>query len=101
MRFAHIALTELYRIKVEDVSRFIDKGFNAKEYYKNVIGITVPGDDPVEIHLNFTKEQAQYVITQPLLSSQELVRENKNTIVFKYFLVPNFEFMAQVLGWGE
>jgi len=81
--------------------KFFNSGFNAKKYYKNVIGISVPGSAPVEIHLSFTKEQAQYVITQPLHSSQELVKETKDSVIFKYFLVPNFEFMAQVLGWGE
>ena len=80
---------------------FVDNGFNAREYYKNVIGISVSDQEPVEIHLAFTPVQAQYVITQPLHHSQELVSENADRIIFKYFLVPNFELISQVLGWGE
>jgi predicted DNA-binding transcriptional regulator YafY len=53
------------------------------------------------VHLAFTEFQAQYVITQPLHTSQELVSKNKNRYVFKYFLVLNFEFISQILAWGD
>lgn len=94
-------LDRIISINIVGKIKFFDSSFNAKEYYKNVIGISVPDNEPVEIHLSFTKEQAQYVITQPLHSSQELINETKDSVVFRYFLVPNFEFMSQVLGWGE
>jgi predicted DNA-binding transcriptional regulator YafY len=80
---------------------FVDNGFDAQKYYENVIGISVLDAQPVEVHIAYTIRQAQYVITQPLHRSQELVSENQDRIVFKYFLVPNFEFFAQVLAWGE
>ena len=58
-------------------------------------------EEPIEVHLAFTEFQAQYVITQPLHSSQELVSKGKNEYIFKYHLVPNFEFISTILGWGE
>lgn len=80
---------------------FIDKGFDARKYYENVIGISVLNKEPMEVHLAFTEFQAQYVITQPLHSSQELISESKDRYVFKFLLVPNFEFLSTILGWGE
>lgn len=89
-------------ITMEVVSdKFIDKEFDAKTYYKNVTGITVHDKEPIEVQLSYSKEQAQYVITQPLHESQEMVSESDNKIVFKYYLIPTFEFTSQILGWGE
>jgi predicted DNA-binding transcriptional regulator YafY len=56
---------------------------------------------PVEIHIEFSEIQAQYVITQPLHHSQQRVTEIKDRVVFRYFLVPNFELIAAVLLWGD
>ncbi len=94
-------LDRFVSLEVDNSIAFIDRGFDAKKYYENVIGISVLNKKPVEIQIAFTEFQAQYVITQPLHSSQELVSKSKNKYVFKYFLVPNFEFFAQILGWGD
>lgn len=94
-------LDRFVSFEVENSIAFIDSGFDAKKYYENVIGISVLNKEPIEVHLAFTEFQAQYVITQPLHPSQELVSKGKNRYVFKYFLVPNFEFISQILGWGE
>jgi predicted DNA-binding transcriptional regulator YafY len=95
------SLDRFVNLEVDTSIDFIDKGFDAKKYYENVIGISVLNKKPVEILIAFTENQAQYVITQPLHSSQELVTTSHNKYIFKYFLVPNFEFIAQILGWGE
>jgi predicted DNA-binding transcriptional regulator YafY len=95
------SLDRIEEIQVENHIKYIDTGFDAKKYYENVIGISVLDEDPVEIHIAFTELQAQYIITQPLHHSQELVSEAKDRYVFKYFLVPNFEFYQQILGWGD
>jgi predicted DNA-binding transcriptional regulator YafY len=94
-------LDRIITLSVNNSSTFIDKGFDPKTYYENVIGISVINKKPIGIEIAFTEFQAQYVITQPLHSSQELVSKSRNRYVFKYFLVPNFEFISQVIGWGE
>lgn len=94
-------LERIISIEADGKFRFRDGGFNAESYYENVIGVSVVDKKPVEIHIAFSEVQAQYVITQPMHQSQELVSHGKNRYVFKYFLVPNFEFYAQILGWGE
>jgi len=94
-------LDRIVGIEKDPKTAFIDMKFDQREYYKNVIGISVPDQDPVEIHIAFTEWQAQYLITKPLHSSQELISQSKDKYVFKYFLVPNFEFQAQILECGE
>lgn len=93
-------LERILSIDTEDSKKFIDIGFDAKKYYENVIGVSVIDEEPQKIQIAFSEMQAQYVITQPLHHSQRRVNEIKDKIVFEYFLVPNYEFYAQVLSWG-
>ncbi len=94
-------LDRILSVNTDENTRFIDKGFDARKYYENVIGVSVINRKPVEVLLEFSEVQAQYVITQPLHHSQERVAEIKDRIVFKYFLVPNFELIAAILYWGD
>ena len=94
-------LDRILSVSADRNTRFIDKGFDARKYYENVIGVSVINKKPVEIQIEFSEMQAQYVITQPLHHSQERVPEIKDRIVFKYFLVPNFELIAAILHWGH
>jgi predicted DNA-binding transcriptional regulator YafY len=94
----------LDRIKTVDIEsgiNFQDIGFDATKYYKNVIGISVIGESPVEIHLGFTELQAEYILSQPFHESQEFLMRKNQWKVFRYYLVPNYEFYAQILAWGN
>lgn len=94
-------LDRMVNIEADHLTRFNDTGFNAPEYYKNVIGVSVLSIPPERIEIEFNELQAQYVITQPLHNSQELVSSEADRYVFRYFLVPNFEFYAAVLALGD
>lgn len=94
-------LDRIENIEIDYQKDYIDTGFNAKEYYKNVIGISVLDEAPVEIKIAFSEMQAQYVLSQPLHHSQKMGGEKDNKIIFKYYLVPNYEFYAQILAWGD
>ncbi|MGE5406702.1 MAG: helix-turn-helix transcriptional regulator [Methanosarcina sp.] len=80
---------------------FLETGFNPKTYFANVIGITVPEDEAVEIEISFSENQANYITTQPLHKSQEKIREEDERIVFRYRLKPNFEFLSYIMGLGK
>jgi len=95
------SLDRFVNMEADPSMEYIDTGFDAKKYYENVVGISVLSMDPIEIRIAFSENQAQYVITRPLHSSQELVENGNKGYVFKYFLVPTFEFFSQILGWGD
>lgn len=95
------SLDRIVAIEVDVTIQFIDIGFDAKKYYKNVVGISVLNESPVEIHVAYSHFQAQYVITQPLHHSQEFIEQTASSVKFRYYLVPNFEFYAQILAWGD
>lgn len=94
-------LDRILKIEYEETIRFIDVGFNATEYYKNVIGVSILSGEPIEIKLAFSKVQAEYVISQPIHSSQEFLIQKGNSKIFKFNLVPNYEFYSQILSWGK
>ena len=94
-------LDRIKSIEQLDEYNFIESEFNAQDYFKNIVGVTALKQEPKEILLSFTKRQSKYLITQPLHDSQEIVEEKEDEIIFKYYLIPTFEFTAQILGWGD
>ncbi|KYC46875.1 MAG: hypothetical protein AMQ74_01742 [Candidatus Methanofastidiosum methylothiophilum] len=94
-------LDRIIKIQVEETLKFKDVGFNAQKYYENVIGISVSHEEPVEIHIAFSELQTQYIESQPLHKSQEFVKKLGNLFVYKFYLVPNYEFFNQILGWAN
>jgi predicted DNA-binding transcriptional regulator YafY len=80
--------------------KYIESGFSAREYYRNVIGIISPSGVPPEIIIAVKKRQAQYLITQPLHESQEVVEEREEEIIFRLKVHPTYELISVFLGYG-
>ena len=93
----------LDRIKSIESSQknYIDSGFDPQEYFKNTVGLIAPTTDPPMIKLAFSKHQAQYIITQPIHESQQIIEEKDEEIIFQFRLHPTYEFKALVLGFGS
>ena len=75
--------------------------FNAKAYFNHTIGMIAPQGRPPVIRLEFNKQQAQYLLTQPIHASQTIERETKKSVVFRFEVHPTYEFMAFILGYGK
>jgi predicted DNA-binding transcriptional regulator YafY len=95
------ALDRFISVKVRNDIPFINKRFNSKNYFGNSFGINVSREDPVEVHLAFTNLQATYVLAYPIHSSQEIVSDDKYEVVIKYFVRPDYEFISQIMAWGN
>ena len=79
---------------------FNQMGFDCKEYYQNVVGVSVYDAEPEKIRISLTEKQARYVISQPIHNSQKIEYTSPTRVVVSYYLIPNYEFIAQVLSWG-
>jgi predicted DNA-binding transcriptional regulator YafY len=102
--FREIRIYGLDRIVSLDVNpnlNYIDSNFSPEDYFKNVIGIFSPLGEPPEIILEFNKETAQYIITQPIHESQKMIGENDNSITFSLMVHPTVELLQMILGWGN
>lgn len=53
------------------------------------------------ILLEFTHNQGNYIKTMPLHESQEILEENKDRMLVKVTLAPTWDFMMEILYYGE
>lgn len=88
------------------------KTVHPKEYFTEVFGIIGSSGDftTQDIVLSFRKSpadsiyipnQGEYLKTMPLHASQEIMKDTPEEIIFKVRLKPNWEFMMELLGYGE
>lgn len=77
------------------------KQFDAKDLFKNTIGLTYSATPPQEIVFKVDSIQANYLEALPLHHSQQKIGEDKHGKVFSVFVTPNVELIQQLLSWGE
>ncbi len=93
-------LDRIWEIKETELP-YISKKFNARDYFKNTVGIISPPGDPPRVRIEVLKPQAHYLITQPLHPSQSIESEDDKCIVFNYRVHPTYEFRTLILGLGS
>lgn len=87
---------------VADVNYYIYPDFDADNYYKNIIGISLYKDNPIEdVILSFAVERANYIETNPLHMSQKLIKSTISSKIFSYKLMLNKELESTILAYGE
>ncbi|HIN39376.1 MAG TPA: WYL domain-containing protein [Flavobacteriales bacterium] len=75
--------------------------FDPEEFFKFVYGISQPDGIPTEIMLSFTPLQGNYVLTKPLHHTQKIIKQTGDELIISCNVVPNFEFMEQILSFGN
>lgn len=88
--------------EVEELQQdYIPKKFGAKDYFRNTVGIISPMGEPPEIRIEVLRNQAQYLITQPLHESQFIETEDEEKVIFGYKVHPTYEFKSLILAMGS
>ncbi len=75
--------------------------FDPESYFRNVMGITVTEGRATDVLLEFRGKSRDYVKTLPWHHSQELVKEEKDRSIVRFFLLPTHEFKMAVLAAGD
>lgn len=97
-----LALDRIIEVERSQVSYIEKLDFNAKDYYKNAIGVTVSEKlPPEEVKLFVSQKHAPYVLTKPLHHSQKLVKKEQAGIVISLNVQHNFELEKEILGFGD
>lgn len=99
--FKIFGLERIQEISVMSLKTYLTKIVDFDRFFKNSIGITRYDEEPVDIMIEFTKRQSEYLATQPLHPTQTLLKEKNGSFTFKFHLVPTPEFTATLLGWGD
>ncbi len=80
---------------------FSDDKIDRKNFYKNVLGVTVGGGEPEKVVLSFLPQQGNYIKTIPLHLSQTILKDNKTELRISLDLVINTELKMQLLSYGD
>lgn len=90
--------------RIEEISFVPEKPFampgtfSGAEYFKDCYGIITGDDTPVEtIRLRVQGEQARYLRSLPLHSSQREVSHGDEYVIFELRMRPTFDFMQEIL----
>ncbi len=76
--------------------------FNPGVYFNDIVGVTLPENGKVtRILIKAFGKQAKYIETKPLHKSQRVHKRKKNSIVFAYDLIPNFELESKILAYAN
>lgn len=99
----NLALDRIIRIDYDFNIPHLEDDFNADDYYKNVIGVTVnTGLQPKKIELWIDATNAPYVVTKPLHNTQRLIKTNEDgSIIIHLLLIENYELERLFLGFGS
>lgn len=79
---------------------FIPCFFDFEEYFRYSFGITVEGE-PIEVILQFTAHQGNYLKTLKIHSTQQVLVDNKKEFRISVKVQPSWEFYEKILGYGS
>ncbi len=78
------------------------QGVDFDTYFNDLLGVTKSEKDRAhKVILFVAKDNAPYVLTKPLHSSQVLLKEDAAGIIIRIDVVLNFELEREILGFGE
>jgi predicted DNA-binding transcriptional regulator YafY len=99
----NLALDRIVEMKELNTEKYLEnKTIDISTYYNDVIGVTkTTGQRPQTIVMKIDKANAPYVKTKPLHSSQEILKEDSDGMIFSINVVWNYELERELLGFGE
>ncbi len=94
------ALDRIVKFSRADVIFIPNKDIDFNEYFKDIIGVTIPEDHPIaeNVILKFDEERFPYIVSKPLHSSQIVLNEEDKTI--QITVRPNKELEARLFSYG-
>ena len=100
-RIMTLALDRMEAVETDENAKYIDKDFDADQYFGEVIGVTVSETQrPQNVIYKVAPKHAPYVKTKPFHHSQMIVEEDETGTTFKICVQLNFELERLILGMG-
>lgn len=99
--FRVYGLDRIHAIEPTTQKYKLPKGFNAEAYFKDAYGTADLNYEPVEVKISISAKQAPYLRTLPLHKSQEEIETNEEYSIFRYFIIPSFDFKQELYKYGS
>lgn len=95
------ALDRIVKFSRANVPFIPNTDIDFNEYFKDIVGVTLPEDHPVaeEVLLKFDEARFPYVVNKPIHPSQEVEDEEQHII--KLMVRPNKELEACIFSFGN
>ena len=88
-------------IELEILSKKFTEGeVTIPEGFNSIVGLNYSGN-PIRIRIEADLLQAKYLKSLPLHHSQKIIEEKKDSVVFDYYLIANFELTQAILRLGD
>jgi len=98
----NLALDRIIDISKSDEKYILVPDFDATNYYRHVIGVTVsPSLAPEKVILFIPHKHAPYIVTKPLHHSQKIIKRDKYGVTISLLVQHNFELEKEILALGE
>jgi len=92
---SNFALDRIISIKESNVKYIQNSLIDVKEYFEDVVGVTVFKDKEIEkIIIKCKKEHWNYIENKPLHGSQRVIKRTDDTIEFELELIINYELIS-------
>ena len=78
----------------------LPKNFDAEFYFRNTYGVSGMEEQPEEVEIKIEAYQANFLRTLPLHTSQTEVERHEQFSIFRYNIVPSFEFKQELRKHG-
>ena len=95
------ALDRIVKFSRANVPFIPNADIDFNEYFKDIIGVTLPEDhpEPEEVLLKFDEARFPYVVNKPIHPSQETANEQEHII--RLTVRPNKELEARIFSYGN
>ena len=95
------ALDRIHDVKESKAALKLPKKFKAGEFFSDYFGIIVGTNcKPETVEIKVIAKQVKYFESLPLHESQTKVEETPDYTVFRYRIVPTFDFKQELLSQG-
>lgn len=99
-RLSNKALDRIVKFSRANVKFIPNTEIDFSEYFKDIVGVTVPKEHPVaeKVVLKFDPARFPYIVSKPIHPSQEVISEKEHTL--QITVRPNKELEAQLFSFG-
>jgi len=99
-RIANRALDRIVKFSRVNVPFIPNKDIDFNEYFKDVIGVTIPDDSIIieDVLLKFDKERYPYIVSKPMHPSQVIIDKDERLIQIR--VKPNKELESLLFSYG-
>ena len=95
------SLDRVHAIDLTKQKYQLPEDFDAEFYFRNTYGVSFAEDQPEEVKISISADQAYFLRTLPLHPSQKEEERNEEYSVFSYYVVPTFEFCQELYKYGS